>query len=189
MNNLIGRRFNLLVAIEKTIERTKSKEIIWRCICDCGKESLVNSHALISGHTTSCGCKQRESARKYCRKIGKKNIKHGHRVNYEKTREYNTWMAMVQRCSNPKHDSFKCYGGRGIKVCTEWLHSFENFLSYLKMNDMHPRPIGMTLDRFPDNNGNYEPGNVRWATSLQQNENREQLLRNKKGQWIPRNLV
>jgi hypothetical protein len=72
---------------------------------------------------------------------------------------------MKQRCNDPKHRYFKNYGGRGIKICERW-NSFENFLA-----DMGERPEGMTLDRYPDNDGNYEMGNCRWATPKQQANN------------------
>lgn len=86
-----------------------------------------------------------------------------------RTPAYVSWGSMHQRCSNPKHDNWKHYGGRGIKVCERWSgeQGFENFLS-----DMGERPPGMTLDRYPNPDGNYEPGNVRWATATQQNRNK-----------------
>ena len=78
---------------------------------------------------------------------------------------YNTWRMMKQRCNNPSYTHYSYYGGRGIKVCEEWLHSFESFIEYVG-----PRPDGTTLDRI-DNNGDYEPGNVRWATAKEQQAN------------------
>jgi hypothetical protein len=94
------------------------------------------------------------------------NATHGHTPSGRKSREYRSWDNMRQRCNNPKHHYFPKYGGRGVKVCDRWLHSFEAFLA-----DMGPRPPGTTLDRFPDKNGNYEPANCRWATPAQQQRN------------------
>ncbi len=82
---------------------------------------------------------------------------------------HSTWSSMISRCYTETNPKFHRYGGRGIKVCERWLgeHGFENFFS-----DMGDRPLGKTLDRFPDNNGNYEPRNCRWATVIEQNRNR-----------------
>jgi hypothetical protein len=80
--------------------------------------------------------------------------------------EYKCWASMIQRCQNPALENYQYYGGRGIKVCERW-RKFENFLA-----DMGPRPgSGHTLDRYPNKDGNYEPGNCRWATRAQQHEN------------------
>jgi hypothetical protein len=78
---------------------------------------------------------------------------------------------MIQRCTYPKHHSWNNYGGRGITVCERWLHSFENFLI-----DMGPRPKGTTLDRYPDNDGNYELTNCRWATASEQRANQRKSV-------------
>jgi hypothetical protein len=83
-----------------------------------------------------------------------------------KTTEYSRWETMLGRCRNPNHSGFKYYGARGIKVCERWL-IFENFLA-----DIGRAPAGMTLDRYPNKDGDYEPGNVRWATPKQQSRNR-----------------
>lgn len=86
---------------------------------------------------------------------------------------------MLNRCENPKNDSYEDYGGRGITVCERW-HKFENFLE-----DMGERPEGMTLDRWPDNDGNYEPGNCRWTTRLEQNNNcRPKSIGSAKQKWF-----
>lgn len=86
------------------------------------------------------------------------NQTHGHKCNGKMTPEYNAWQAMKNRCLNPNVPAYKNYGGRGIKVCNRWIDSFVNFLS-----DVGPRPKGMDLDRI-NNDGNYEPQNVRWAS-------------------------
>lgn len=91
--------------------------------------------------------------------------KHGHRSK-TRTPTYNSWRKMKERCTNPNHDRYPRYGGRGIKICDRWLHSFQNFLE-----DMGNRPYGKTLDRI-DPNGNYEPSNCRWATIKQQARNK-----------------
>jgi len=82
------------------------------------------------------------------------------------SREYNSWRAMRKRCHYPAHHNYPSYGGRGITVCERWRFSFDNFLE-----DMGFRPEGHTLDRI-DNDGDYEPGNVRWATAEQQRKNK-----------------
>ena len=84
-----------------------------------------------------------------------------------KTREYKSWQAMKTRCQNPTNPGYARYGAKGIKVCERW-QKFENFLA-----DMGIRPEGTSLDRYPNNSGNYEPGNCRWATDEQQHENRK----------------
>lgn len=95
-------------------------------------------------------------------------LKHGHTQQGSKVSPtYSTWRATLSRCNNTKHREYRHYGAKGIVVCVRW-HVFDNFLA-----DMGERPTGTSLDRFPNRNGNYEPGNCRWATATEQQRNRD----------------
>jgi hypothetical protein len=100
------------------------------------------------------------------------NYKHGHKPQGSASPEYAAWNAMRARCGNPKNPRYKRYGARGIKVCDRWQNSFDNFLEDITREiGLRPSPQH-SLDRFPNNDGDYEPGNVRWATDVEQANNR-----------------
>ena len=153
--DLTGQRFGRLVALKPT-EKRKGKNIVWHCICDCGNVCIVNTGTLGEGTTQSCGCLRREKSREL-------NTKH----NMRKHPLYMVWANMIQRCENPKSSVYKWYGGRGIKVCKQW-HKAIVFLGWALKNGWE---FGLTIDRWPNNNGNYEPGNCRFATPLKQADN------------------
>lgn len=154
--HLFGQRFGRLTVHGMEMRNTRS---YWRCHCDCGNETMVMGKHLVRGATKSCGCIVREM----------KTI-HGHLAGGKKTTEYRAWMSMRHRCLNPRDLDFASYGGRGIKICERWRRrgGFANFIS-----DIGRKPKGrFSLDRYPNNDGDYEPGNVRWATDKQQANNR-----------------
>jgi hypothetical protein len=101
------------------------------------------------------------------RKASLNALIHGGTLGGKPTPEYSAWSNMLQRCYNPKHTGYKYYGAQGVGVCVEWRQSFPAFLK-----DVGLRPsLRHSLDRYPNNKGNYEPGNVRWATITEQNRN------------------
>jgi hypothetical protein len=165
--DIAGSRFGSCVAIGVTEKR--GTKYYYRCVCDCGVEFTARAEHLKQGRVASCGCLKAKRAAA----LGSSNRTHGQSSSggsRDPSATYKTWKSMKERCLAPRHKSFARYGGRGIRVCDRWLHGeagltgFECFLS-----DMGERPSTRhSIDRYPDNDGNYEPGNCRWATSKEQ---------------------
>lgn len=156
--NMIGNKYGRLEVLDEVKEREKG-HILYNCVCDCGGRCKVFGFNLRNGHTVSCGCKRKEDASI----IGKNNKTHGQ--SSKVTPAYSSWKAMKERCLNPNATGFEHYGGRGITICPEWIESFEAFFA-----DMGPREKHQSIDRILVD-GNYEPGNCRWATAKEQNNN------------------
>lgn len=157
VKDISGHRFCRLVVLSPAGKAGASRSQRWHCVCDCGERLAVVGRDLRNGTTRSCGCLSRETSRD----VGYSSKTHG----MTGTSIYAIWRGMLARCNNPNEPSYRHYGGRGIRVCDRWLE-FDAFLA-----DMGDRPATLSLDR-RDNNGNYEPGNCRWATMTQQGRNR-----------------
>lgn len=161
-NDLTGQEYGRLKVLGYA-GKNKHGASLWLCKCSCGTVKIINSGSLRrkTSPATSCGCYSAEML-----KAGRE--RHGK----SRTREYRAWQDILQRCNVPTSSCFDRYGARGIKVCDRWQgkDGFANFYA-----DMGERPSPKhSIDRFPDNDGNYEPGNCRWATSKQQMRNTRQ---------------
>lgn len=154
MNYLIGyiNDFNVqVIKLSESMLNNNIHKVIAKC--SCGNEFETSHYKVKSNHTKSCGCK----------KYGN-NKKHG----LAGTPIYKVWDSIRRRCNNPKVDSYRLYGGRGIKICDEWVKSFDSFWNWAKENGYQK---GLQIDRI-DVNGNYEPDNCRWATPKENSRNR-----------------
>jgi hypothetical protein len=152
----VGTRSGYLRVVDQAPSSNGSR---WFCLCmACKRIAVVRGVYIRSGKAKSCGCRQHENT----------GLIHGDTVGNRSSPEYMSWSSMKSRCYNKSTPGYRYYGGRGVRVCSQWKKSFTNFLA-----DVGRRPTPLhSLDRFPDRNGNYEPKNVRWATQVEQQNNR-----------------
>lgn len=154
VKDLTGQVYGRLTVTE--FAGIKNRKAQWLCECECGKKVVVCSVDLRSGNTKSCGCLRKENFNNRTHGLSDEPI-------------YNIWRNIKARCFNPSCNAYKHYGGRGITMFPAWIHDFKAFYDYVSKLE-HFGEEGYTLDR-EDNDGNYEPGNVRWATEDEQHRN------------------
>lgn len=170
----IGQKYGRWTALEMMrLEPTPQQQRLGKlgnraalCRCECGTVKPVQVAYLVNGRSQSCGCYRAERTSQLNPERFRIHGMAGHE-------HFSRWVNMMERCENPQNPKYPRYGGRGIRVCEEW-RDVRNFINYLE-TELGPRPDNYSLDRI-DNNGNYEPGNVRWASASTQNANQSRFL-------------
>jgi len=177
MKDLTGKTYGRLTVL--AYHHSSNRRRYYTCLCSCGNEVIVRANQLTTGKTRSCGCLLAES-REQNLKLGRLKkipeptiskrelLRQKYRLKHENPRLYRIWQSMKSRCYYQKNRCYRNYGGRGIRVCDEWLGSFDSFANWALSNEYADN---LTIDRI-NNNGNYEPDNCRWITNAEQQKNK-----------------
>ncbi len=155
-NDLTGKQFGRLTAVQRLPPHGKNSALMWACKCECGRTAVVRGTDLVNGHTMSCGCYRQ------MHKVIPNSQLRLHRI----------WANMKQRCGNAKSKDYRYYGARGISLCGDW-SEFENFFYWAMSNGYKE---GLTIERI-DNDGNYEPANCKWIPAAKQQTNTSRTKR------------
>lgn len=161
-NDITGKRFSKLLALRFIPDDSEYSKFLFKC--DCGVEKIIMAQSVLRGATVSCGCTQKEIAKK------QKTI-HGHNSPKSRSPTYTSWASMMDRCEWGGHKvMFARYNGKGIRVCAEW-HDFRAFL-----RDMGERPVGTSIDRIKNDEG-YSKNNCKWSTRYEQSMNTSRTIK------------
>ena len=171
--DLTGQKFGKLTALYPVPDKTHRAR--WHCVCECGNEKDVLQQNLSNGHVRSCGCVHSDVNRE---KISRYNSSLGRESHHEtKTRLYRIWIGIKSRCLVETASNYQNYGGRGIRVCDEWVHSYNAFSEWAMQNGYDD---SLTIDRI-DPDGDYCPANCRWVTMSVQEFNKRMSSKNTSG--------
>lgn len=165
-----GERYGRLTVVSRAddyVSDSGAHHVMWNCLCDCGKMTVVDVCQLVGNHTKSCGCLHAERLREG-------NVKHGGYYD----RLYKVYANMKSRCLNENSDDYKYYGGRGITICDEWLNDYLAFKKWAYINgyDENAAKGKCTIDRIDVNKG-YSPDNCRWVDMAVQSKNRRNVIK------------